>query len=76
MNVTLERSTAEDLIQYKLRHVQKLIQRILHRWNENTVDSFLEKARDGTYSEAENDAIDVQNLVCEEQRLQKLLKNL
>ncbi len=76
MNVTLEKSTAEDLIQYKLRRIQKLIQRILHRWNENTVDSFLEKARNGTYSEAENDAIDVQNLVYEEQKLQKLLKSL
>ncbi len=76
MNVTLEKSTAEDLIQYKLRRIQKLIQRILHRWNENTIDSFLEKARNGTYSEAENDAIDVQNLVVEEQKLQKLLKSL
>ncbi len=76
MNVTLEKSTAEELIQYKLRRIQKLIQRTLKRWNENTVDSFLEKARDGTYSEAENDAIDVQNLVYEEQKLQKLLKSL
>ncbi len=76
MNVTLEKSTAEELIQYKLRRIQKLIQRTLKRWNENTVDSFLEKARDGTYSEAENDAIDIQNLVSEEQKLQKLLKSL
>ncbi len=76
MNVTLEKSTAEDLILYKLRRIQKLIKRILHRWNEDIVDSFLEKARNGTYSEAENDAIDVQNLVDEEQKLQKLLKSL
>ncbi len=76
MNVTLEKSTAEDLIQYKLRRIQKLIRRILHRWNENIVDSFLEKARNGTYSDAENDAIDIQNLVNEEQKLKNLLKSL
>ncbi len=76
MNVTLEKNMAEELIQYKLRRIQKLIQRILKRWNENTVDLFLEKARDRTYSEAENDAIDIQNLVYEENKLQKLLKSL
>jgi len=76
MNVTLEKSTVEDLIRYKLRRIQKLIQRILHRWNENTIDSFVEKARNGTYSEAENDAIDLENLVAEEQKLKDLLQNL
>jgi len=76
MNVSLEKEVAEELITYKLRRIQGLISDILSRWNETSADSFLRKARDGTYSEAENDAIELRQLLLEEEKLQKLLESL
>jgi len=76
MTVILEKEVAEDLITYKLRRIQGLISEILARWNETLVESFLTKARNGTYCEAENDAIDLQQLLLEEKKLVGLLKNI
>ncbi|MFX0113822.1 MAG: hypothetical protein ACFFB3_04695 [Candidatus Hodarchaeota archaeon] len=75
MNVSLEKEVAEELITYKLRRIKGLIEDILSRWNEASADSFLRKARDGTYSEAENDGIELRQLLLEEEKLQKLLES-
>ena len=74
--VSLERSDAEDLIQYKLRNIQKEISKILEKWSASSIDSFLEKSSLGEIAESENDAIDLKQLICEQQKLQKLLENL
>ena len=76
MKVNLDKDVAEDLISYKLRNIQEHINEILKRWNENTASVFLEKAKNGTYSEAENDAIDLKQLLLEEKKLNKLFKLL
>jgi len=76
MDVHLDKEVAEELIIYKLRRVQGLVSDILTRWNETDADSFLRKARDGTYSEAENDAIDLRQLLLEEAKLHELLERL
>ena len=76
MKVNLDKDVAEDLISYKLRNIQEHINEILKRWNENTASVFLEKAKNGTYSEAENDAIDLKQLLLEEKKLNKLFKSL
>ena len=76
MDVRLDKEVAEELIIYKLRRIQELISDILTRWNETVADSFLRKARDGTYAEAENDAIELRQLLLEEEKLQKLLESL
>ena len=76
MKISLEKDLAEELITYKLRNIQNLIYKILERWNEESPDNFIEKARNGTYSEAENDAIDLRQLLIEEEKLKKLLENL
>ncbi|HMF31393.1 MAG TPA: hypothetical protein VKK79_08270 [Candidatus Lokiarchaeia archaeon] len=75
-SVVLDKSVAEELIQYKLHSIQEEIRRILERWNETSAEAFLEKARDGTYEEAENDAIDLHQLLLDEQRMRELLDNL
>ncbi len=75
MKVNLDKDVAEDLISYKLRNIQEHINEILKRWNENTASVFLEKAKNGTYSEAENDAIDLKQLLLEEKKLNKLFKS-
>ena len=72
MKVYLEKEVAEDLIGYKLRNIQENIQKILKRWNETEASVFLEKAKNGTYYEAENDAIDLKQLMLEEKQLNNL----
>ncbi len=72
----MDKDVAEDLITYKLRNIQENINKILKRWNEIEAPKFLEKAKNGTYSEAENDAIDLKQLLLEEKKLNKLFNSL
>ncbi len=72
----MDKNVAEDLISYKLRNIQEHIDKILKRWNETEALAFLEKAKNGTYSEAENDAIDLKQLLLEEKKLNKLYTSL
>ncbi len=74
--VKLEKSEVEDLINYKLRNLHKEIQKILDKWNETSIDQFIDKARNGTFEEAENDAIDIRQLVLEQKKLQELQEKL
>jgi hypothetical protein len=75
MKVYLEKEVAEDLIYYKLRNIQENIRKILNRWNETETSIFLKKAKNGTYSEAENDAIDLKQLLLEENKLNALINS-
>ena len=76
MNVSLKKEVAEELITYKLRQIQLEIEEILARWNETSAEAFIQKARDGRYENAENDAIDLRQLLLEEEKLQTLLNKL
>jgi len=74
-SVSLKKSTAIDLISYKLRNIRKEIEKILTRWNEISAQNFLKNAQIGKYSEAENDAIDLKQLLHEEKKLKNLMEN-
>ena len=74
--VSLDKSDAEDLITYKLRNIQREISKILDRWSETSIDSFLEKSQLGKIEESENDAIDLKQLAHEQKKLQQLLEKL
>ena len=76
MKVHIDKDVAEDLIGYKLRNIQEHMNKILKRWNETEASAFLEKAKNGTYSEAENDAIDLKQLLLEEKKLNELINSL
>ena len=76
MKVYMDKDIAEDLISYKKRNIQEQINQILNRWNETEALTFLEKAKNGTYSEAENDAIDLKQLLLEEKKLKNLFNSL
>ncbi|TFG26902.1 MAG: hypothetical protein EU532_08715 [Promethearchaeota archaeon] len=71
-----DNDVAEDLFSYKLKNIQEQIIKILKRWNESEASLFLEKAKNGTYFEAENDAIDLKQLLLQEKRLKKLFNSL
>ena len=76
MKVELDKDVAEDLISYKLRSIQKQITNILKRWNESDSSAFLVKAKNGTYSEAEMDAIELRQLLFDEKKLIKLYNSI
>ena len=76
MDVSMKKEVAEDLISYKLRQIQELIEDTLTRWNETSAEQFLQKAKDGRHENAENDAIALRQLLLEEEKLSKLLENL
>jgi len=74
--ITLNKSKALDLIRFKLQFIREAIFDILKRWNENSAQRFLEKAKNGTYKEAENDAIDLRQLLLDEEDLIKLIESI
>ena len=74
--ISLKKSTAIHLIQFKLIVLRTEIEGILERWKEELAQTFLKKARDGTYLEAENDAIDLRQLLKEELEMQSLLQEV
>ena len=74
--VTLDKTLAEELIIFKLHRIHELIEKILLKWNESSPQAFLEKAKNGMLEEAENDAIELKQLLLEEKRLQSLVKEI
>jgi len=75
-SVSIEKEILEDLLHFKLKRIQALIQEILIRWNETSTTDFIDKARKGIYENAENDAIELRQLLLEEKKLHSLLQNL
>ena len=72
----LDKSLAEDLITSKLRILQQYINDILSRWNESSTKDFLEKARTGLYKNAEDDAVELRQLLLDYTKLQEILNKL
>ncbi|TFF90359.1 MAG: hypothetical protein EU548_03415 [Promethearchaeota archaeon] len=74
--VKLDKELAEDLINSKLGILKQYIDEILARYSESSSEEFLEKARTGVYEEAENDAIELRQLIFDYTKLQEILRNL
>ena len=74
--VKLDKSLVEDLITSKLGILKKYINEILSRWNESSTKDFLEKARTGIYKNAEDDAVELRQLLLDYSKLQEILNNL
>jgi len=74
--VKLDKSLAEDLITSKMRLLQQYINEILHNWNETSSKEFLEKAKTGIHENAEDDAIELRQILADYTRLQDILNEL
>ncbi|MEE9378349.1 MAG: hypothetical protein V3V33_09975 [Candidatus Lokiarchaeia archaeon] len=74
--IKLDKSLAQDLITSKLRILKQHIDAILARWNESSSKEFLEKARTGTHKNAEDDALELRQLLLDYSKLQEILNNL
>ena len=74
--VKLDKSLAEDLITSKMRKLKQNINEILTRWNETSSKDFLEKAKTGVHENAEDDAIELRQLLADYAKLQEILNKL
>jgi len=74
--VKLDKALAEDLIGSKLRIIKQYIDEILARYNESSTKEFLDKARTGIYKNAEDDTVELRQLLLEYSKLQEILNNL
>ena len=74
--VKLDKALAEDLITSKLRILKQYIDEILTRHNESSSKDFLKKAGNGTYQDAEDDAVELRQLLLDYSKLQEILDNL
>ena len=72
----MERETAQELVSFKLHHIQGLIHSILDKWNEDNTDDFISKAKSGILNNAEMDAISMRQLVADYQKLKELLDSI
>jgi hypothetical protein len=76
MTVTIESEVARDLIETKLRVLTERIDTILNKWGLESVEELVEGAKTGKFPEAENDAIDLQNLSDKRSEIEKLLTKI
>ena len=74
--VKLDKSLAEDLITSKMRLLQQRINDILNCWNETSSKEFLEKAKTGVHENAEDDAIELRQMLADYTKLQEILNKL
>ena len=74
--VKLDKSLAEDLITSKMGLLQQYINEILNRWNETSSKEFLKKAKTGIHENAENDAIELRQMLADYTKLQEILNKL
>ncbi len=70
--VSIDKAILEDLIDFKIRHINKRIQKILLKWKYQSSEAFLNDARMGIIKEAEMDAIGLRQLMKQREDLQKL----
>ncbi len=76
MAISLDPEVARDLIETKLRVLTEKIDTILNKWNLNSIEELIKGARTGKIPEAEDDAIDLQNLRDKRSQIEKLLSGL
>ena len=71
--ISMDKAVVEELITTKMRVIQQYVDEILHRWNETSTKLFLENARTGVLTNAEDDAVELRQLLLDYQKYQDLL---
>ncbi len=61
--VSIDKEILEDLIDFKIRHLNRRIQKILSNWKYQSRDAFLNDAKTGIIKETEMDAIGLRQLI-------------
>ena len=60
--ISVDEEFMMELVDFKLRFLKEEIEQILQKWNYSSSNKILEHSKDGTLSEAEEDAIILKNL--------------
>ena len=60
--ISIDEEFLTELVDFKLNYLKEEIERILKKWKYTSSTEFLNHAKDGTLSEAEEDAIILINL--------------
>jgi len=76
MTISFDPEVARDLIETKLRVLTEKINAILDKWELSSIDELIEGAKTGKFPEAEDDAIDLQNLREKRNQIEKLFAGL
>ena len=74
--ISMDKDIVEELITTKMRVLQQYIDEILNRWKEISAKKFLEEARTGYLPNAEDDAVELRQLLLDYQKYQELLAGL
>ena len=74
VTIPVDREMFEDLVRFKMNRLRVLVREILERWNETNPGTFIEKARSGAHEDAENDAIELRQLLHEASKMERLLR--
>jgi hypothetical protein len=72
--VRVEKELAEELVDLKLKFLYEEVDKILKKWEYEDATKFLNDARNGTISEAEDDAITLHHLLDQREQLFSLKK--
>jgi hypothetical protein len=70
--VSLDRELAEELVDMKLNYLQDEIQKILEKWHYTSATRFIGDSKDGTITEAEDEAITLRHLLDQRDGLFKI----
>ena len=76
MSIKIERKTLEELIIFKLQHLQSLMRSILEKWKEENSEDFISKAKSGELEDAEMDAITMRQLLADYDRLKSIYDSI
>ena len=76
MSVKIERKTLQELIVFKLQHIQNLMRSILEKWKEENSEDFILKAKNGELKDAEMDAITMRQLLADYDRLKNIYDSI
>ncbi len=71
-SVPVDKDVLVELIDFRLAFITTEINRILTKWKYKSIEKFLQDARKGVLEEAEDDAIDLTNLITMRDQLYKL----
>jgi hypothetical protein len=68
-SIMMEKEFAEELVDLKLHYLYEEVQKLLSAWNYQSATQFLSDAKDGTIREAEEDAINLEQLIADREKL-------
>lgn len=71
--ISIDKDLALDLFRTKLQIIDEKIQKILNKWKYKEIEDFIKDTKSGKIIEAEEDAIDLENLRSKRKKIEALM---